>query len=189
MPPTSAKRRAAESKKDPHLRRLQESVVGRTSGYFATVGDLVQRRSLEPKEWLGGYARLWQNVVGDVGDWILAETDTPLRPTDEWVRRVCAFIPKKRQTISMSVDVPLAAFGNHRAVTLVTDGLSRGNQQVILAPGRHVHLPTYKIPRSERRAVRIRFSDLQHLQVGIYSGMLCVRETDVTVAILELTVR
>src|SRR6516165_7652414 len=174
-PPRKAGRRTARSQQSQ--RRwlgLQESLAGRSFQYIAQVGELIQQRSLEPKEWLGGYAELWRNVIGDVGDWMLVRAGEPLRATDEWVRRFSIRIPKTQQTASISIEVPDEAFGSSQEITLVTDGLSRADQQVILRPDDQVTIHPQTISPSERRSVKVSFSRLQGLQSGVFSGMVCV---------------
>ena len=184
------KRPSASEKYRREWVQLQDSLANRYSRYIGGVGDLIQRRSLEPKEWLSGYAGLWRDMIGDVGDWMLTRVGEPLRPTDEWVRRFTARIPKTQRIASIKIEVPEKAFRTRDKITLVTDGLSRGNRVVILDPEKgQVLIDPEEVSRGERREVRVRLSNLERLEAGTYSGIVCAKETDLTVAIVELEVR
>lgn len=183
---------------------LQSSIADRYARYLRETTDLVRRRSLDPKEWAANYSDLLCALIGDVGDFALRRAGDPLRPSSEWVGRFRKRIPRTQLTTSIPIEIPVQAFGSRKEVTLVTDGFSRGDLNVVLNPGSHVHimvrqppsasakrsvrLPPGVVSSESRRAVRVRFSNLPLLQVGVYSGIICAKETDVTVAIVELEI-
>lgn len=199
--------RAASALRPPSREwlRLQGSFADRCSRYLREVSELVRRRSLDPKEWVANYSELVCAVIGDVGDFTLSQSGEALRPSDEWVCRFRKRVPRTQLTTSMAIEVPQDAFGKREEITLVTDGLSRGDRAIVLEPDRHVRIMLGRsvraatkrrgaraapgvISRSERRSIRIRFANLPPLQPGVYSGIVCAKETDVTVAIVELEV-
>ena len=174
-----------------HWLALQESVLNRVADYFENVGELTAENSLEPKRWVDGYAQLWSGLIGDVGDWLEREADTSLRPTAEWIARARASISRGQRTASVGFEVPLEAFGQDdngvKEITLVSDGFSRGGDQVAIALNDRFRFVPEQVTRDQRWS-ELKFFNLPSLQKGIYSGMVCAEETDLPVALVELQV-
>lgn len=155
----------------------------RTSEYLQALGELAAQGSFEPGEYIGESAKLWSNVVGEIGDWMKPESgrlDPPLG-----LISLCRGKVKARSgTRPVTIDLPVEVFAQEAddaVILLSTDGLLRrfeprsaGRPVLLLEPERNLRLHPNQVSKGHPRSVELKVFDVPDtiLAGEVYEGLV-----------------